>query len=297
MSPWVRLQFKKPLFLLLLGVIALNIAVIYLVKNYGIFARLVMVPDLSEMKTEFAPEAVEAFGKKFPGKDIHQIRNHIMQEVKIVEGSNFDSSLDLVELIESGKGLVCGGMSGVYFNSLVAQGHKARIVSWFRHSGMTTHAHITVEVFENGRWVLYDPTFNTAFLKDQKRLGAKDLQKTFLVENSSHVKLEFFGEVNYPARLDGYYINWQPLVNNIFVVGRSVSISRDRFGFFLAKVPPFRYWFGPVYFYEKDMQVDPHKLNKTLYLFSMVILPVIVFGLFIMWAIQLRKSMLSGDND
>jgi hypothetical protein len=267
-----------------------NIASLYLVKRYGIFARLVMVPDLSKVETEFVPEVADQFGKKFHGKDIHQIRSLIMQEVKTAEGTGFDTSLSLLDSIESGKGLVCGGMSAVYFNSLVAQGHKARIVSWFRHRGITHDAHITVEVFENGKWVLYDPTFNTAFLKDKTRLGSKELQNIFLAENSCSVKFEFFGEVNYPPRLKDYYINWQPLVNNIFVVGRSVSLSRDRFGFFLAKFPPFRYWFGPVYFYEKELQVDQHIINKTLYFLSMVVLPIADFGLFVLWILQVRQS-------
>jgi hypothetical protein len=267
-----------------------NIASLYLVKRYGIFARLVMVPDLSKVETEFVPEVADQFGKKFHGKDIHQIRSLIMQEVKTAEGTGFDTSLSLLDSIESGKGLVCGGMSAVYFNSLVAQGHKARIVSWFRHRGITHDAHITVEVFENGKWVLYDPTFNTAFLKDKTRLGSKELQNIFLAENSGSVKFEFFGEVNYPPRLKDYYINWQPLVNNIFVVGRSVSLSRDRFGFFLAKFPPFRYWFGPVYFYEKELQVDQHIINKTLYFLSMVVLPIADFGLFVLWILQVRQS-------
>lgn len=297
MSRWVRLQLKQPIFLLLVGVLILNIAAIYTVKNYGIFARLIMVSDLSARETEFSSEVVSKFGEKFHGRDVHQIRNRIMQEVKTAEGSAFDSSLDLMDLIQSGRGLLCGGMSAVYFNSLVAQGYRARIVSWFRHQGITPDSHITVEIFENGRWVLYDPTFNTAFLKDGTRLGAKELQNIFLTENSSRVKLDFFGEVNYPARLEDYYINWQPLVNNVFVVGRSVSISRDRFGLFLAKFPPFRYWFGPVYFYEKYFQADPHKLNKALYFFSMVILPIMVFGLFIGWVIQSRNLKYSGGEE
>lgn len=274
----------------------MNIALMFQVKNHGIFARLQIVDDLSKVETEFVPEVAERFGKKFAGEDIHQIRTQLMQEVQKAEMTPFDGSLDLLKVIESGRGLVCEGMATAYFHSLAGQGHKARIVSWFRHNGITPDSHVTVEVYEVGRWVLYDPTFNTAFSKGQLRLGARGLQKTFLREGASQVKLEFFGEVNYPARLESYYINWRPLVNNIFMVGRSVSISRDKFGIFLAKVPPFRYWFGPVYFYEKDLQADQHVLNKIFYFVSMVVLPMLILGLFIAWGVQARRVFRSREK-
>lgn len=290
MSCWIRSSIQRPLFYCLCGAVALNIALMLLVKKHGIFARLQIVEDLSNVGTEFVPEVADRFGKKFTGEDIHQVRIQLMQEVRKAEINFFDASLDLLEVIESGGGLVCGGMAVAYFHSLAGQGYKARIVSFFRHSGITPDSHISVEVFENGRWVLYDPTFNTAYLKGPMRLGAMELQKELLREGASQVKPEFLGEVNYPARLENYYIDWRPLVNNIFVVGRSVSISRDRFGLFLAKVPPFRYWFGPVYFYEKDLQADHHALNKILYFVSMVVLPMLAFGFFSAWGIQARRN-------
>lgn len=280
---YIRSIFKLPVTYIIILLTILNLLGIFHVKKYGVFARLIAVEDLAQFETEYDEPSAREIASQINGSSEEEIRTKLMNRVKIKESDYSDSPLVLLEQSKNGRGMICGGLASIYFNALKGQGYKARMVKLLRQSVHTPDAHQTVEVWQDGGWKISDPTFNVEFWRKNRRVGAAEIQESVLTGGYGDVKYRFKGDVQYPARLDEYYMNWQPLFNNVFVMGRSVYSAKKRYGIFLAKVPPFRYWFGPVYFYKKDQPTDQHVLNKSAYFIVMVALPS-VLTLLALWA-------------
>jgi hypothetical protein len=277
--------FRLPITYIILLLVVISVMGIFHVKQNGIFARLVAVENLDEYETDFDESTANIISSKIFGNSEQEIRTKLMNLVTKTGSDHSDSPLVLLEQTKNGKGMVCGGLASVYFNALKGHGYKARMVKLLRQSVHTLDVHQTVEIWKDGGWKISDPTFNVEFWKDEKRIGVEEVQKSVFSGNYRDVDYRFMGDVRYPARLSDYYLNWQPLFNNVLIMGRSVYSAQMRFGVFLAKFPPFRYWFGPVYFYQID-SVDQHALNKATYFLTMVALPILLVILAIVACFQ-----------
>jgi hypothetical protein len=282
---YIKSFFLLPITYTILLLVIFNLMSIYYVKKNGIFARLIAVENLSEYETEFDTSTAAIISSEIKGGSEEEIRENLMNRVTNTGSDHSDSPIVLLEQTKNGKGMICGGLASVYYNALNGQGYKARMVKLLRQSVHTLDVHQTVEVWQDGAWKISDPTFNVEFWKNENRIGAEEIQKSVISGDYKDVEFRFMGEVRYPARLNEYYLNWQPLFNNVLIMGRSVYSAQMRFGAFLAKVPPFRYWFGPLYFYQMD-SVDQHALNKAVYFMAMVVLPLLLVFLAIVACFQ-----------
>lgn len=147
--------------------------------------------------------------------------------------------------VSSGKN--CNGMSELFLHALRLQGYKARKLFVVKSIGDPAATHTLVEVYENDKWVVYDPTFNVSFERDGQLLGATDIAKSLLDGSFKAIKPLFYGEVAYKARLETYPIYWLAHFNNVllFKYGKYSSSWFIRNTFEL----PLRYWQGPVLYY------------------------------------------------
>ena len=282
---YIRSFFLLPITYIILLLTILSLMSIFHVKKNGIFARLIAVENLSDYETEFDDSTAAIISSEIKGSSEEEIRKKLMNRVTNTGADHSDSPIVLLEQTKNGKGMICGGLASVYFNALKGQGYKARMVKLLRQSVHTLDVHQTVEVWKDGAWKVSDPTFNVEFWKNESRVGAEEIQKSVISGGYQDVEFRFMGDVRYPARLNNYYLNWQPLFNNVLIIGRSVYSAQMRFGVFLAKFPPFRYWYGPVYYYQID-SVDQHALNKAVYLIAMVVLPLLLVVLTIVACFQ-----------
>lgn len=94
---------------------------------------------------------------------------------------------EVVEQFESGQPVACGEPASLYCATLIAHGHRARLVQLIRDPLDVPHwredppdTHLTVEVYSPAHqdWMVSDPTFNCWFhLPDSDSpLSARDLQ-------------------------------------------------------------------------------------------------------------------------
>lgn len=176
------------------------------------------------------------------------------------------------------KGKNCNGMSELFLHALRVQGYKARKLFVVKSIGDPYATHTLVEVFENNKWVIYDPTFNVSFKKDDQLLGAVDISKSLIDGSFKQIEPVFYGEVAYPARLETYPIYWLAHFNNVlmFKYGNCSSSWLIRNTVQLIT----RYWQGPVlyYFAPTGKPNDYLELINWFYFFFTCILPLIILA-------------------
>lgn len=162
----------------------------------------------------------------------------VMNRASVVGPGPPATPLQALERGERGEGLLCGDMTAIFEAALGALGYRARKLQLARsvHSALDTHA--TVEVLVDGRWLLFDPTFNLSARHRGRWLGAAEVRALLLAGEAPAIELQRWGEVRYPARLDEQQSDWLLSFNNIFI---------DEAGRFdvIGAWPPLRYWHGP----------------------------------------------------
>lgn len=181
------------------------------------------------------------------------------------------------ELAQAGDGLSCGQMASLFEHALVARGHQARRVQLVRSLFANEDTHMTVEVLDGDRWVLYDPTFHVSFRHQERLVGAADIHDALLKGQSRQIQPVFYGEVRYPARLGDYYVHWRPLFNNVFVASDGTTA-------FWHRLPPFRYWLGPQWHYYNALNERPlwhaNAISDFYFLFTAILpLTILITGL------------------
>ena len=131
-------------------------------------------------------EDLDFFAAKLAQAGIHRVNGNKERIVFVlrwvmdhVNSAAFDSSTSPKEAFQraqEGQGLSCGSMTLLFVAAVRAAGYTARRVQLVRSVLNNTDTHVTVEVLLNGRWVIFDPTFNTSLKKkvcylEQKRSG------------------------------------------------------------------------------------------------------------------------------
>jgi hypothetical protein len=183
----------------------------------------------------------------------------------------------LLMAVQSGSGALCDNMCSIYLAAAGASDSPARVV-WLFKDLFSGDTHSVVEVLRDGKWVLLDPTFGVSY-QDRRGawLSAQDIkERLFKGEYRAVNAVYVAGDVSYPPRLGEYYMNFLPLFNNVFVVGKRPSSV-------MAMLPPFRYWFGTKLYYEllPGESARHIALAQHLYFVAVVVLPA-MFGLLVM---------------
>ena len=257
-----RLVFLGLVLLLASGVLLWHL------RAHGMVIRLVPVERLSAVvPSPSEEEELKVMAREFRGKEPVVLLSQVMNRVERVGPDPKGGAAQYLEHAKAGGGLVCYGMAHLYAAAARGNGLQARIIGLSRNLGDRYDSHTTVEIRQDGRWAIFDPTFNVSFARDGVLLGAEEIQQALLEGTLQTIVPIFYGPVKYPARLETYYMHWLSLFNNVFVL--------DVGGTRLAKLPPIRYWFGPR-IYVKTTPGHPNEHIRfwgVLYLWSVAILP------------------------
>ena len=129
---YFRSFFNLPITYIIVLLTVLNVVGIFHVKKHGIFARLIAVEDLAEYETEYDGATSKKISSEIKGISEEEIRTKLMNRVTKTGPDHSDSPLVLLEQTKNGKGMICGGLASVYFNALIGQGYKSRMVKLLR---------------------------------------------------------------------------------------------------------------------------------------------------------------------
>lgn len=248
---------------------------------HGVAVRLIVVERLADVVPQpFGAQDADLLAREFPGRDPAELLRAVMNGVTRVGPDPRGGVRQFLEHAKAGGGLVCFGMAHLYAAAAQGNGLQARTIALSRNLGDRYDAHTTVEVRHEGRWVLFDPTFNVSFARDGILLGAEEIQKAFLDGTFPAIAPVFYGPVRYPARLEAGSLPWLPLFNNVFVLDAQRGV--------LAKLPPLRYWLGPR-IYVKALPGHPNehvRFVNTLYWASSAFLPLLGLAMLVLSALS-----------
>jgi hypothetical protein len=246
------MQKLSRLFYFCLGMLVLILAfeykAFYLVRDHNYFLRSMPVEDFDSLEYGYPYETPQTL-KEFSGNSPVEIMQKIMNFVdpKKPGRQKSDYVQDIYDHAKAGGGLTCAGMSELFLHALRLQGYKARKLFVVKSIGDPAATHTLVEVFQDGKWVIYDPTFNVSFERNGQLLGATDIAKSLLDGSFKTIKPIFYGEVAFKARLETYPIYWLAHFNNVLLFKYGTYFS----SWFLRNTIhlPLRYWQGPVLYY------------------------------------------------
>ena len=276
-------------------ILALVLLCLFFIGNLGVLKehefsmiRYVAVSDLSKVHPRYDDRLFE-LSQTFAGQDPREILQSVMNHVQKVESGSRYLAQDIWNHTKNGGGALCAQMATLYGAALDQKGISFRIVSIARALN-TRDSHTTIEVRDGENWVLFDPTFNVSFRKNDKLLGAQDIHNDFLKGRPEQIEPVFYGEVNYPSRLENYYVNWLALYNNVQVYSQeNISV--------ISRLPPMRYWTGPKAYYQEGNSASDqqYRLHNYIYFLSIVVFPflIILYSLCILvhFVIRIRLGM------
>lgn len=234
-----------------------NIAGISLLRRYDVFYKTTPIKNFDTLEYASYPALSDVKNHK------NSFPKHIMRQV----------------MNSVSKGHNCNDMSELFLHALRKQGYKARKLFVVKSIGDQHVTHTLVEVFENNKWVIYDPTFNVSFEKNGQLLGAIEISKSLLDGSFGQIKPIFYGNVVYPARLETYPIYWLAHFNNVLMFKHhnysSSWFIRNTFQLIT------RYWQGPVlyYFSPTGKPNDYLELINWFYFIFTFILPGFILSL------------------
>ncbi len=264
---------------------------LWLLRRHNATVHIKKVLDLNSLHINNNSNGLEVFKEKFSGRSPVEIMEKVMNFVPRQE--RFDSFDPVItyQHVQNGGGLACSGMANLYSASLSSNGFEHRQILLMRNPFGIYDTHTLIEVFQDGRWVIYDPTFNVSYKIKNRLIGAQDISETLHGGSFYEVIPVFYGEVAYPVRLETYSMNWLPLYNNVFVMEHfNVGL--------LQRLPPFRYWFGPTLYWqspigEDNLPVQWFEFQDIFYFWTIVIIPImclILFFITIFLAINIKKN-------
>lgn len=276
--------------------ILLDAAGIHLLRKHRVYTRYEAATATEFRQIGLDSPAVAAgdvqfFAAALPDdvRSVEAILRWTMEQVPAIGNpGSATTARQAYELAKAGDGLACGQMANLFEHALVARGHQARRVQLVRSLFANEDTHMTVEVLDGDRWVLYDPTFHVSFRHQGRLVGAADIHDALLKGQSRQIQPVFYGEVRYPARLGDYYVHWRPLFNNVFV-------ASDGGTAFWHRLPPFRYWTGPQWHYYNALNERPlwhaEAISDFYFLFTVILpLMILITGLALLGALGRRLA-------
>lgn len=199
----------------------------------------------------------------------------------------------LLSAKKENKGTLCSGMASIFHEALALLKIKVRRISLYRNNFNIYDSHASVEIFLNGKWQIYDPTFNVSYkslVNPSHLMSAQEMKDAFVKGKFSEIKPIFYGETAYPARFETYYMHYLPLYNNVFILEQAAQS-------FWKKLPPFRYFFyGPRYVYQEDSS-SPRScwhlgLQQNMYFVFVALLPAVIGIIVLALVLCVGKQML-----
>ena len=202
-----------------------------------------------------------------------QLMSFVMNRFPKVGSAKEDHPYQIVMLPERKdfQGGLCGDMVAVLAEFVTIIASKARIVQMQSGFGERFISHVAVELLENGRWVLYDPTFNlTSRDVDGNALDVQAFKT--LTQRKGEVLYEFHGDVAYPLRIESYYTDYASLLE-------VALIATNAHGFF-HKLPPSRCFYGSINLIiaepdVMDREIDAAFLFNSFYRLFVLVLPTL----------------------
>ncbi|MFT6765281.1 MAG: hypothetical protein ACJAZS_000156 [Alteromonas naphthalenivorans] len=233
---------------MLLLIFVFEYRVFYLLRDHNHLLRTIPVQNFDTLEYRYpyeTPQELQEFSEKSPVKIMQKIMNFVDKKNNTQWKS--EHVKDFYTNAKLGGGLTCNGMSELFLHALRLQGYKARKLFVVKNIGDPYATHTLVEVFQDGKWVIYDPTFNVSFERDGHLLGATDIAKSLLDGSFKDIRSVFYGEVAYKARLETYPIYWLAHFNNVLMFQYGNDFSSHS----ICKIIqlPLRYWQGPVLYY------------------------------------------------
>lgn len=272
-------MLNRHLLTAILLIAAIDIAGIYALQRSGTFVRFdpASRAEFRELSEPLIPGDVEFYRSEIeavpaePGPTLQWVMNQVGGVSDTPSGV---SSPEALRLARGGEGLWCGPMARMFRDAARAQGLRALTVQLWSSVLAPQHHHVTTEVWVDGRWIIYDPSFHTSFEMDGRLLGVADIHASLYDGTYSQIEPRFHGEVRYPARLDDYYVNWLPLYSHAFIMENASPPL-------WARIPPLRYWFGPRqrYLTEAGGSSLHAAAVSDFYLLFVVILPSVLLAL------------------
>ncbi len=186
--------------------------------------------------------------------------------------------------VQAGKGLSCGGMAQLFYEMVAASGLPARVVQLYRSDFDLTDTHVLVEVLIDDRWVIFDPTFNLTFEDSYGHLlGVREVRDK-LASGGISAAIPFdHGKRVYPASISDYYIDWRTLYGSAYLVKPCADCSVWK------RLPPLRYWFGPVRYAFGD-ELGPFAREHNHYYFSVVVAYPLLFVVLVLSFLRVLVS-------
>jgi hypothetical protein len=204
------------------------------------------------------------------------------QVTRVESGSSRMDSLALWSVAAGGGGLTCWGMSALLRDLIVISGGEARVVQLYRSNYEPNNTHVVVEVRLDGRWVVFDPTFNVTLHDEEARLlGVSEIRGRLATNPPEPVSIRYHGDRRYPGNLPDYYLDPLSLYANAFAYGDCSSCA------LWQRLPPFRYWFGPTRYMFGEGPGPLVRQHNRVYLLTTVLLPLslAIPGGLILWSV------------
>lgn len=277
---------------IVVGLLFLQAVGIFVLRRYDVFYRTVPVINFDHLGyrfTQVVPKDFEQFTAKTPQEIMAKIMNFVDQK-----HNGICRSYNLTDLYFhacNGGGLNCNGMAELFVYALFMNGFKARKIFAVKNMGMQQNTHTLVEVWQEGRWIVYDPTFNVSFKKEGQLLSACEIACAVTKNTWQEITPLFYGEVAYKARLEAYPVYWLAHFNNVLLFDPGV-FSGNCFMQFISI--PLRYWWGPIFYYFSQSGEENQYLivlNK-LYCLIICIIPFLLFLLFLsLWWLKKRVDI------
>lgn len=230
--------------------------------------RLSADQDQERFRSELAPLIAERVGTE---AKVLAILEWVMNQFGKVEKWYDKSSWSMVEHGRAGGGLICGGLAQVFKDALLANGIPARSLTFQRNPLSLFDTHAAVEVWIDGKWRLYDPTFHVALRAGEERVGVSAAHDWYIKGRGKKVETEFLGDVKYPARLETYPIRYEVFFDNPYV-------DRRRDIGMLANIPIVGAWLARELTYASDdtgLDYGAQDFYRAMYYTTVVALPAI----------------------
>lgn len=268
------------------------------VGNYRFFFRSQVVNDMSCIETtlnESTPEELRMLCGKDYKETLQNVMNFVSPKTDILPAGS--TIKDMYDHAKNGGMLTCAGMSELYLHALRLQNIKARKLFVVKNIGSDECTHTTVELFIDGKWRIFDPTFHVSFSKNDELIGAQEMSQSIIDGTYKEITPIFYGDVAYPFRLETYPNSWVALFNNvlIFKFGTYASswVVRNTVGLLE------RYFTGPTLYYFSAASIENRYmavLNRVYFLLIclvpiMRLIVFILFGLLIFYFFFIKPKI------